>query len=203
MIDFNMIVAEGHWDNYSNDSVKKLFDLVSDLLKGNNHAYKYLNFADPTSFSASMRTLADPAVYKYLYVGSHGNDSGVYGSDKTTPISRTILKNVITGYKGLYLGTCLFGSEENKSWLVQNADLIWCAGYRKSVDWIDSSAFDMAFWKEFQLENIRNKENNLVLKEIDLLDQSIQSLRAKYSSLILDLGFNIVAKRNNEIELML
>jgi hypothetical protein len=203
MIDFNMIVAEGHWDNYSNDSVKKLFDLVSDLLKGNSHAYKYLNFADPTSFQSSMRALSDPAIYKYLYVGSHGNDTGVYGSDKTTPISRTILKNVITGYTGLYLGTCLFGTDDNMSWLVQNADLTWCAGYRKSVDWIDSSAFDMAFWKEFQSENIRNKQNNLALAEIDLLDQTIASLKSKYSSLILDLGFNVVVRRDNVIGLML
>jgi hypothetical protein len=61
----------------------------------------------------------------------------------------------------------------------------------------------MAFWKEFQSENIRNKQNNLALAEIDLLDQTIASLKSKYSSLILDLGFNVVVRRDNVIGLML
>jgi len=197
-----MIVAEGHWDNYSNDSVKKLFELLSDLLKGNNNAYKYLNFADPTSFAASLSALNNGAVYKYLYVGSHGNRDGVYGSDKAKPISRTILKNSLSSYTGLYLGTCLFGTEENSRWLVENSDLTWCAGYKNSVDWIDSSAFDMAFWKAFQLRNLRNKQNNLSLSEIEILREALDSLKSKYSSLILDLGFNVAIKENNLVSMV-
>jgi hypothetical protein len=192
-----MIVAEGHWDNYSNDSVKKLFELLSDLLKGNNNAYKYLNFADPTSFASSLTAITNNSVYKYLYVGSHGDKDGVYGSDKAKPISRTILKNSLHNYTALYLGTCLFGVEENCKWLVENSNLTWCAGYKNSVDWIDSSAFDMAFWKEFQIQNLRNKQNNLTLSEVEILQATLDTLRAKYSSLILDLGFNVAIKENN------
>ena len=196
-----MIVAEGHWYNYSNNSVKKLFELLSDLLKGNNNAYKYLNFADPTSFSSSLSALTNNNYYKYLYVGSHGNTDGVYGSDEAKPISRTILKNSLSNYTGLYLGTCLFGYEENCKWLVENSNLTWCAGYKNSVDWIDSSALDMAFWKEFQLQNLRNKQNNLTLTETEILLEALDSLRAKYSSLILDLGFNAAIKENNLISM--
>ena len=52
MNQFNLIVAEGHWTNYSNHSVKQLFDLLSDLLKSNNHSYKYVQFANPIAFAA-------------------------------------------------------------------------------------------------------------------------------------------------------
>lgn len=195
---FNLIVAEGHWQNYTNHSVKGLFDLLSDLIKSNNHSYKHLQFADSNSFSSTLGQLGIKE-HKYLYIGSHGNEKGIYGSSKANPLTSTIIKNALKdNIKGLYLGTCLFGRPEILQKFLSDKDsLVWCAGYKNSVDWIDSSALDLAFWKIFQIYNTQPGKK----VELSMIESSIKELRYKYSSLILDLGFNIAIRRKDKIEL--
>lgn len=185
-----MIVAEGHWSNYSNQTVKGLFDLLSDLLKSNPHSYKYAQFADPNAFNSCIKQLKE-ATHKYLYVGSHGYSDGIYGTGASNPLTLTIIKNRIDGFKGLYLGTCLFGQPKTLCRLVEDSDLTWCAGYKNSVDWIDSSALDLAFWKIFQIYNTQKGKK----VELTMIEHTLKELRAKYSSLILDLGFNVAIRR--------
>jgi hypothetical protein len=193
MTKFNLIVAEGHWSNHSNHSVKSLFDLLSDLLRSNNHSYKYTQFANPTAFSSSIAQLLD-ANHKYLYIGSHGYNDGIYGTDDADPLTFTKLKNNLAKFSGLYLGTCLFGHPYTLIRFVENSSLTWCAGYKNSVDWVDSSALDLAFWKIFQIYNTQKGKK----VELSMIESTIKELRSKYSSLILDLGFNVAIRRKDE-----
>lgn len=193
MSKFNLIVAEGHWSDHSNHSVKALFDLLSDLLRHNSHAYKYTQFSDPAAFDSCVKQLAN-STHKYLYIGSHGSAKGIYGSHSATPLSYTKIKNRIPDMKGLYLGTCLFGEPNTLRSFVKETKLVWCAGYRKSVDWVDSSALDLAFWKIFQIYN--TKQGKKVEKS--LIESTIKEMKSKYASLILDLGFNIALWRTDE-----
>ena len=188
---FNLIVAEGHWNNYSNQTVKSLFDLLSDLLKSNAHSYKYVQFADPVGFDSCMRQIKDADSHKYLYIGSHGDIDGIYGSHAASKLSFTSIKNRVKSVHGLYLGTCEFGHPYTLRKFVDETKLTWCAGYKKEIDWLDSSALDMAFWKIFQGYNTRPGAKS----EIKLIEKTVSDLKSKYSSLILDLGFNIAIRR--------
>jgi hypothetical protein len=190
---FNLIVAEGHWKNHSNHSVKSLFDLLSDLLHGTGHAYKYVQFADSTAFDSCIKGLAG-GTYEYLYIGSHGTTKGIYGFNNANPLSRTIIINRIQGMSGLFLGACDFGQPETlKKILADTPSLAWCAGYRKSVNWIDSSLLDLAFWKIHQ----RFSAASPALTPATLIEQTITELQLKYASLILDLGFNVALRRTD------
>jgi hypothetical protein len=188
---FNLIVVEGHWSNYSNHTVKSLFDLLSDLLRSNVHAYKYSQFTDPASFDSCIRQLVDDS-HRYLYVGSHGYMDGIYGASQANPLTFTKIKNRISGINGLFLGTCLFGQQNTLIDFAKHCDdLVWCAGYKNSVDWVDSSALDLAFWKIFQTFNTKSGAQ----VELAMIDRTLQELKSKYSSLILELGFNVAIKR--------
>lgn len=191
---FNLIVAEGHWNNYSNHTVKSLFDLLSDLLKTNAHAYKYVQFADPAGFKSCIEQIKDANSHKYLYIGSHGDEDGIYGSDDADKLSYKSIKNRVDSLEGLYLGTCEFGKPNTLEKFVSDTDLTWCAGYRKEIDWLESSALDMAFWKIFQGYNTRSGAKS----ELKLIDKTVEELKSKYSSLILDLGFNIAIRRDDD-----
>lgn len=190
---FDLVVAEGHWNDHSNHSVKSLFDLLSDLLKSNPHSYKYTQFPDAKGFDASVNSIMNSS-HKYLYIGSHGDLKGVYGSSKANPVTFTIIKNRIPHAKGLYLGTCLFGQSNVLTSFVKDSALVWCSGYRKSVDWVDSSVLDLAFWKIFQLHNISSGKK----VELTMIERTAKELQSKYASLILDLGFNIAIRRKGK-----
>lgn len=194
MSPFNLIVAEGHWSNYSNHTVKGLFDLLSDLLKSNQHSYKYAQFADPNAFNSCIKQLKN-ATHKYLYIGSHGYLDGIYGANEANPLTYTIIKNRIANLRGLYLGTCLFGQSEILTKFLKDTDLVWCAGYKNSVDWVDSSALDLAFWKIFQIYNTQKGKK----VELTMIESTLRELRSKYSSLILELGFNVAIRRKDKM----
>jgi hypothetical protein len=140
-----------------------------------------------------MRQIKDADSHKYLYIGSHGDAEGIYGSHAANKLSFTSIKNRVKSLHGLYLGTCEFGHPYTLSKFVEETKLTWCAGYRKEIDWLDSSALDMAFWKIFQQYNTRRGAKS----EINLIEKTVRDLKAKYSSLILDLGFNIAIRRVN------
>jgi hypothetical protein len=188
---FNLIVAEGHWNNYSNQSVKTLFDLLSQLMRSNHDAYKYIQFANPTVLKSNLNEFRDSELYQYLYIGSHGDETGIYGSDDGKALTPTLLINQLDGFAGLFIGACLFGQNAMLERCLESSNLTWCAGYRKSIDWIDSSALDLAFWKIYQINNSKPGTKN----PLNLIDKTIDELKAKYSSLILDLGFNVAIKR--------
>lgn len=191
---FNLIVAEGHWEDYSNQTVKSLFDLLSDLLKSNGHAYKYVQFADPKGFVSCIDHIYDSDEHQYLYIGSHGDHDGIYGSSSAKPLDVSEIKANLHEFAGLYLGTCQFGTPENLIDFVDDSKLIWCAGYKNSVDWVDSSALDMAFWKIFLRYSLQRGQRT----ELTIIERTIAELRSKYSSLILDLGFNVAFPHKDE-----
>lgn len=191
---FNLIVAEGHWDNYSNDTVKGLFDLLSDLFRSKSNGYKYVQFADPAGFDSCLKLIHDDKAHKYLYIGSHGDDTGIHGASNAKCLTFTSIKNRIGPYKGLFLGTCSFGKEETLIKFVRESNLTWCAGYKHDIDWLDSSGLDLAFWKIFQSYNTKGRKKS----ELNMIDETVRELQHKYSSLILELGFNVAIRYTDE-----
>lgn len=129
-----------------------------------------------------------------MYIGSHGYYYVIYGTSTANPLTYTIIKNRVGDLRGLYLGTCLFGRPETLMKFLKDTDLMWCAGYKNSVDWVDSSALDLAFWKIFQTYNTKKGKK----VELTMIENILLELRSKYSSLILELGFNFVIRRKDD-----
>lgn len=187
---FNLIVAEGHWDQYSNDTVRSLFDLLSGLFKSKTDAYKHVQFADQASFNSCIQQLHDQSTHKYLYIGAHGDENGIHGAANAKPLTFTTIRNRVDPYAGLYLGSCSFGQEATLFKFVRETKLTWCAGYKHEIDWIDSSGLDLAFWKIFQHHNLGSRKRT----ELQKIEATIDELQSKYSSLILELGFNVAIR---------
>jgi hypothetical protein len=189
-----LLLAEGHWTTNANYSVKALFDMLSDILHKTTHAYKYVNFADEPSFTAQLQAMANGG-HKYLYIGAHGGPDGIEGTRCSSRITKTILQNRLTNFNGLYLGVCEFGSHETLTELVNRVPgLVWCSGYRKSVNYADSCILDLAFWNEFQKAD--NSSPPFSTPQ-HLILQVAKEVQRKYSSLILELGFNIAVRLEN------
>lgn len=194
MSTIKLIVAEGHWKNHTNHSVKSLFDLLSDLVYGSTHSYKYVQFADATAFDANVNGLAD-GKYEYLYIGSHGDKKSIQGFSATKPLSKTIICNRLSGISGLYLGACEFGQPSMLTDILSiSSDLSWCAGYKRKVNWIDSSLLDLAFWKTY----MKNAKTCPQLSPDSLISNTLNELQTNYASLILSLGFNVAVRQVND-----
>ncbi len=152
-----LAVIEGKWSKRTNISVKGLFDILSDINFKTPHAYTYEMFCDSTSFNNITNRMGANSDIRYLYIGAHGNQNLISGSGGD--ISKIQLKNALVklnngAMEGLFLGSCLFGHEENGSFLLNppnnnNPPIKWIAGYTESIDWIDSSVLDLLFWNKF------------------------------------------------------
>ncbi|WP_201727837.1 hypothetical protein [Acidocella sp. C78] len=151
-----LVVLEGRWENNRNISVKGLFDLLMEMQFENIHEYHFENFATNETLRSILGHVCGNNTRKnYIYIGAHGDDNGIHGS--VDRISRTqlnnILRNSIGGsIKGIFFGACLFGNENNAGFFFERdvgirRSVEWIAGYGESVDWIQSSAFDMIFWQ--------------------------------------------------------
>ncbi len=156
-VESKLAVIEGKWDNKMNISVKGLFDILSDINFDTPHAYIYEMFCDANALTNIINRMATDKDIKYLYIGAHGNQSSIRGSGGD--VSRTKLRNILANLnigtmEGLFLGSCLFGHEDNGDFLlnprgIRNPPIKWIAGYTKSINWIDSSALDILFWNKF------------------------------------------------------
>lgn len=149
-----LVVLEGRWEKSRNTSIKSLFDVLVDINFGNPHAYYFETFANDKSLEAILQNIGRYSQTKYIYIGAHGNENQFYGSSGA--VSRTRFRTILSkaigpSVKGIFFGSCLFGSQRNASFFLDPAKGIppsvkWIAGYRDSVDWIESSVLDMLFW---------------------------------------------------------
>jgi len=110
---------------------------------------------------------------KLLYIACHGGDGQLGGLSKNlnrTTIEKTVQK--ARNIRFVHFGSCWFGSEKNLKNLLELAPhLEWVAGYDKSVDWVDSTLFDILLWGRIESrdEITRGKKTHILAEE--LVDQ--------------------------------
>jgi hypothetical protein len=156
-----LAVLEGRWFKDRNTSVRSVFDLLCDLEFKNQHAYYYEMFCDKQAFSSIIDRVGRASKIKWMYIATHGNQTGICGSDRTI-ISRDEIIKAINKLKkpkpgnvnqnrinGLFFGSCLFGSMENAEEILDDTKLRWVAGYDTEADWIKSTLIDLYFWQTF------------------------------------------------------
>lgn len=191
-----LAVVEGKWGAKTNVSVRSLFDVLVDINFKTPHAYVYEMFCDAHALDNIIARMGNDEHVRYLYIGAHGSGRSISGSGGT--VSRAQLKNSLVRLlsngqtiEGIFLGTCFFGNEENAAFVLNpNNDphppIKWVAGYRESIDWIDSSVLDLLFWNKFFSSNGT---------PIQRIEQTAQQILKAAPGLVRDLGFCIYRRK--------
>jgi hypothetical protein len=184
-----LVVLEGKWSRSSNLSVKSLFDVLVDINFLSTHDYYFEQFANRSALEAILGTVGKHFGGNYLYIGSHGDETGFSGS--SGHISRTAFRNILKGklgpsYRGIFLGSCLFGSIENAKFLfgALPSNIKWICGYNESVDWVESSVLDMLFWNQlFNWNQTRDKfsDEEIITSVCEIMHSHAPGLIGKLS----------------------
>ncbi|MDP4199207.1 MAG: hypothetical protein Q8922_05550 [Bacteroidota bacterium] len=192
-------IVESRWWSTGNHSVRNLFESVAAIHYGNPSAFFYDMFADKTSLNTVLHTRAQDKTTEIIYLASHGDENNI-GPTANNSVSRAEFRNLIKDansgaqLNGLFLGTCLTGNVATAKFLLNNSgtNLVWVAGYRESVDWLDGSAIDMVFMSKLAELYVKNEKKrrgkmscrNMAHEAASQLVNLISGAHSKY-------GFNI------------
>ena len=194
-----LAVIESRWWSTGNDSVRPLFEIVAGIIEDNPHSVRYDMFSEEVSLSNIVSDIAQDDGFHSIYLGGHGDENSVYGLNDNS-ISRVKLRNIIRScningnVKGIYFGSCLVANHNNASFWLGEAEtnLEWVAGYKESVDWVDSSAIDMIFWSKYLLDRKRNRSRKKGKKsELKMVKDSASEMKKLMPSVFNQMGFNI------------
>lgn len=188
-------VVESTWWQGRNTSVRGLFELVADINCNNPHSYHYEMANSEAALKEIIPRIGRYKNCKYLYLAMHGNENGLHLLNEER-LSRSELRNLLkkieaeqgSSLKGIYLGSCLFGTEKLAEFiLTEDVGINWIAGYCEEVSWIKSSALDLLFFNELILEDDGSEIARINRTAEDLLDTA--------SGLVKNLGFGIYTRK--------
>lgn len=179
----SILVLESPWDRSSVYS-KSVWPFVSEFARAMALQAFHQSFSNKDDFCHWVQQFNSEKVaqLKLLYVAAHGMDGRISGLEKSIN-GKTIYdalqkaKNI----KYVHFGSCLCGSEANLDNLLKHAKHIsWAAGYETSIDWVDSTLFDVMLWGRIARRNSETKGlkthtlvHKLLEKEITGLAQNL------------------------------
>ena len=153
-------VFESQWYPRYQISVKPLFHFLSDVYCDRPDGFVYERFVGAQSFGEVHGYAIRQSRVRYIYIASHGEKDSIEAPNGDS-ISRQAIRDDICRHgaakkrnriRGLYLAACLFGGSRTMAALFEDTGedpnrLQWIAGYRKSVDFLESSCLDLIFWQ--------------------------------------------------------
>jgi len=149
---FGVFCLEGEWGEelWNKDSVRPLLDILDTTAPSFKFIHRRVATKGEFDHFVNHWTKSKYRDYKVLYLASHG-ESGVIGLDEES-ITLEDLQFAIDGRgKGRYihLGACnvLKTSENNINNFIQETKVDGVIGYTKTVDWIESAAFEMLLFE--------------------------------------------------------
>jgi len=188
-------VVESTWWQGRNTSVRGLFDLVADIHCENPHSYHYEMANSEAALKEIIPRLGRYKKCKYLYLAMHGDENGLHLLNDER-LSRAELRNLLkkinteqgSSLKGIYLGSCLFGTDKLAEFiLTEDVGINWIAGYSEEVSWIKSSALDLLFFNELVLDDDSS--------ETIRINRAARELLETAPGLIANLGFGIFTRK--------
>jgi hypothetical protein len=156
----SILVLESPWDNERVESTS-VWPVVSEFSRVCGIKAYHQVFVDAASFRHWVEVFsADKSLKsKLLYIAAHGGQGRINGL-RSRINSTTILESLreASGIKYVHFGSCFFGNDDNLRSLMDEAPhLRWVAGYRRSVDWIESTAMDLMFWRRIAVRDDENE----------------------------------------------
>jgi len=152
-------VIESRWHNPSNEierntTVRPLFEFLANIHYGTHHAFEYEMVGTQPALDEALARLACSRRVTAAYLAMHGGLTGLH-LHSGQRVSRTHLRNTLrdisgeagSKLRGLYLGSCLFGTPRLAQFLLrQDIAVSWIAGYHLTVDFVHSTALDLLFF---------------------------------------------------------
>jgi hypothetical protein len=154
----SILVLEAPWDKDTVKS-KSVWPFVSEFAKTMNLQAYHQVFYDKRTFCHWIGQFnqeeEDIPTPKLLYVAAHGTTGRIAGIHRDT-INATM--KAARNIKFVHFGSCLYGNEHNlKSLLKAARHIQWAAGYEKELDWVDSTIFDILFWRKVAIREEHTK----------------------------------------------
>lgn len=174
-----IFVLESTWNSENPLENCSVMPFVSEFAKQRNIKAYHQVFTDSKSFAHWVKHFNKAASSSsLLYIAAHGNSNsieGLQGHIKSVTVLDALKK--AKNIKYLHFGSCLFGGEINLKWILKNAKHFhWAAGYNKSVDWVDSTLFDILLWGRISArdEESKNIKTHTIVK--DIVDNQVSGL---------------------------
>ena len=189
-------VIESRWWDDKNISVRGLFDLVSDISCGTPHGYHYEMVGSEYAVKEAIPRIAANRKCKVLCLATHANDDGLELHNRDR-LSRAELRNLLIKIEdqdgsvlnGLYLSSCMMGTEKLANFIfAKKVCLSWIAGYDKEVDFVDSAALDLLFFREWSKTHRLDSPNKRIQQVAERLQQTV-------GGLMTELGFGIYSRK--------
>jgi hypothetical protein len=149
-------------------------------------------FNNAAAFKEIFQRLARQDLIHNIYIASHGDENGIYGSNEEVVTTATIksIFNSTSADRGrldsVYFGSCSFSTPSNFLKLLDGLhDIKWVAGYTGEVDFLESTFLDGLFWNRYL------SEKSAPLKRVESV---CKYLKESVPGLIEKLGFTVCAR---------
>lgn len=190
-----MLVLECPWDSESVEG-KSVWPFFKEFANASHTKAYFQTFNDKKSLKHWIDVFDDKASSskKLLYIAAHGEEGRISGLKNA--INATTILNMFAGCKSIdyvYFGSCFFGIDRNLASLLDaNENIKWAAGYKESVDWVNSTLFDLLFLRRVLIRDDEDKGRSQHTMAIDFVGSDAAGLSEK-------LCFNFNYRYDNKI----
>jgi hypothetical protein len=197
----SILVLESTWDHESLEQIS-VWPFISEFANVKNLRAYYKTFSNKAALEhwVKLYNQEDSPRGKLLYIAAHGSMGSIAGLHAN--INGTTIRELLKQCPDIpyvHFGTCNFGSQRNLEKLLSEVDhLRWAIGYDQSINWIDSTLFDLMIWNRIagrdpDDETIRARRAHTLVKE--LLDDSGNGLAKK-------LGFSFQYRYGDKVDVV-
>lgn len=193
-------LLEGKWFPRKHVYIRELFmPLFTVWTPQSDSSYHYEQFTTADAFKAAIAYSFQSHRASTIYIGAHGDKDGIHGFHDEG-ISRTLIRNAFnveggTTNRGVYFGSCNFGNKSTAEFILPECPRVaWIAGYQTSVDWVDSSALDLFFFRHFLFPN-PGRGNPMPRTTRDRLAYATTRINADMAPLAKRLGFHVFVRQ--------
>lgn len=190
-----LAVVESKWWADKNTSVSGIFDLISDIFLANPHNYHYEMISGKGAAKEAIPRIAADPHCSILYIAAHGQRDGVSWHNGEL-LSRFEFRNMLKSIRatrgsqlsGIHFGACRFMNQITADYLFrENICPWWMAGYSEQVDWLESTALDMLFYRSLMVQKRGT--------ELARIKAVAADLNEKCAGLIKELGFGVFVRK--------
>jgi len=160
---------EGNWNinPRSNQSIKPILELLN-TASGVKYIYRKCNTKDELLEYLRQFTFKRYQNYTILYLAFHGRKNRILTGKEYTTLKE--IADVLDGKldnKIIHFGSCLTlgASETNINNFINKTSCLFISGYKKTVDYIDSTAFELSYLNVLQKYSLYSKIKNIITKD--------------------------------------
>jgi len=159
-----IFVLESSWDKENPLQHSSIMPIIYEFAKQRGVKAYHQVFTDSRSFVHWINEFNQVSNSStLLYIAAHGSKDCLYGT--ISGIKKTTILNALKKAKDIqyiHFGSCLFGNINNLKEVLKKAKHFhWAAGYKKSVDWVDSTLFDILLWSKITPGGRSDEQKNV------------------------------------------